>query len=139
MCSPIRCRLALTSTFVINGRSTNKEGSAGALVIFPWPSGRSFFPSIPGYIDRATFLANQARIDANVHPQPHQAGGAVREGAALPGDVREVWPPAAHSLHGQKRSPRLPLLRQQYRRGTRRVLSPCGWGPNRSSGGGRFS
>ncbi len=37
----------------------------------------------PGYIDWATFQANQTRIDANVHPQPHQAGGAVREGAAL--------------------------------------------------------
>ncbi len=37
----------------------------------------------PGYIDWATFQANQARIDMNVHPQPHQAGGAVREGAAL--------------------------------------------------------
>jgi DNA invertase Pin-like site-specific DNA recombinase len=37
----------------------------------------------PGYIDWATFQANQARIDSNVHPQPHQAGGAVREGAAL--------------------------------------------------------
>jgi DNA invertase Pin-like site-specific DNA recombinase len=36
-----------------------------------------------GYIDWATFQANQARIDANVHPEPHQAGGAVREGAAL--------------------------------------------------------
>src|ERR1700693_4937919 len=37
----------------------------------------------PGYLDWATFQANQTRIDANVHPQPHQAGGAVREGAAL--------------------------------------------------------
>jgi DNA invertase Pin-like site-specific DNA recombinase len=37
----------------------------------------------PGFIDWATFHANQARIDTNVHPQPHQAGGAVREGAAL--------------------------------------------------------
>src|SRR5467141_1210778 len=37
----------------------------------------------PGFIDWATFQANQTRIDANVHPQPHQAGGAVREGAAL--------------------------------------------------------
>jgi len=36
-----------------------------------------------GYIDWATYQANQVRIDANVHPQPHQAGGAVREGAAL--------------------------------------------------------
>jgi DNA invertase Pin-like site-specific DNA recombinase len=37
----------------------------------------------PGFIDWATFQANQTRIDSNVHPQPHQAGGAVREGAAL--------------------------------------------------------
>jgi len=37
----------------------------------------------PGYIDWATFQSNQARIDSNVHPQPHQAGGAVREGSAL--------------------------------------------------------
>jgi DNA invertase Pin-like site-specific DNA recombinase len=37
----------------------------------------------PGFIDWDTFLANQARIDANVHPAPHQAGGAVREGTAL--------------------------------------------------------
>ncbi len=37
----------------------------------------------PGFIDWAIFQANQARIDSNVHPQPHQAGGAVREGSAL--------------------------------------------------------
>jgi len=37
----------------------------------------------PGYIDWATYQANQGRIDANVRPQPHQAGGAVREGPAL--------------------------------------------------------
>jgi DNA invertase Pin-like site-specific DNA recombinase/predicted DNA-binding transcriptional regulator AlpA len=37
----------------------------------------------PGYIDWTTLQANQARIDSNVHPQPHQAGGAVREGTAL--------------------------------------------------------
>jgi hypothetical protein len=37
----------------------------------------------PGFIDWATYQANQTRIDANVHPQPHQAGGAVKEGAAL--------------------------------------------------------
>lgn len=36
-----------------------------------------------GYIDWPTFQANQTRIDANVHPEPHQTGGAVREGAAL--------------------------------------------------------
>ena len=36
-----------------------------------------------GFIDWATYEANQARIDTNVHPQPHPAGGAVREGTAL--------------------------------------------------------
>src|SRR3989454_4132526 len=36
-----------------------------------------------GFIDWATYEANQARIGANVHPKPHQAGGAVREGTAL--------------------------------------------------------
>jgi DNA invertase Pin-like site-specific DNA recombinase len=36
-----------------------------------------------GYIDRATYDANQTRIGANIRPRPHQPGGAVREGAAL--------------------------------------------------------
>jgi len=36
-----------------------------------------------GYIDRATFEANQARIATNTRPRPHQPGGAVRGGAAL--------------------------------------------------------
>jgi DNA invertase Pin-like site-specific DNA recombinase len=37
----------------------------------------------PGFIDWATFESNQARLDSNTKPQPHQAGGAVREGSAL--------------------------------------------------------
>jgi len=37
----------------------------------------------PGFIDWTTFEANQARLDSNTRPQPHQAGGAVREGCAL--------------------------------------------------------
>jgi DNA invertase Pin-like site-specific DNA recombinase/predicted DNA-binding transcriptional regulator AlpA len=37
----------------------------------------------PGFIDWATFQANQARLDSNTRPRPHQAGGAVREGSAL--------------------------------------------------------
>ncbi len=36
-----------------------------------------------GFIDWDTYERNQARIAANTRPQPHQAGGAVREGAAL--------------------------------------------------------
>jgi hypothetical protein len=37
----------------------------------------------PGFIDWATFQANQARLDSNTRPKPHQAGGVVREGSAL--------------------------------------------------------
>ncbi len=37
----------------------------------------------PGYIDWATWEANQARIGANTRPRAHEPGGAVREGAAL--------------------------------------------------------
>ncbi len=37
----------------------------------------------PGFIDWATFEMNQARLASNTHPGPHQADGAVREGAAL--------------------------------------------------------
>src|SRR5919106_606127 len=38
----------------------------------------------PGYIDWATYEANQARIGANTRPRAHQPGsGAVREGTAL--------------------------------------------------------
>jgi DNA invertase Pin-like site-specific DNA recombinase len=37
----------------------------------------------PGFIDWATFQANQARLGSNTRPQLHQAGGAVREGSAL--------------------------------------------------------
>ncbi len=36
-----------------------------------------------GFIDWQTYEANQARIASNTRPQPHQQGGAVREGAAL--------------------------------------------------------
>src|SRR6266571_3920241 len=37
----------------------------------------------PGYIDWATWEANQARIGANIRPRAHEPGGAVREGSAL--------------------------------------------------------
>jgi excisionase family DNA binding protein len=36
-----------------------------------------------GYIDWATYEANQTRMANNTRPQPHHGGGAVREGAAL--------------------------------------------------------
>jgi DNA invertase Pin-like site-specific DNA recombinase/uncharacterized protein YndB with AHSA1/START domain len=37
----------------------------------------------PGYIDKATFEKNRERIARNTRPRAHEAGGAVREGAAL--------------------------------------------------------
>src|SRR3984957_14969300 len=37
----------------------------------------------PGFIDWATFQANQTRLDSNTRPKPHQPGGALREGSAL--------------------------------------------------------
>jgi DNA invertase Pin-like site-specific DNA recombinase len=37
----------------------------------------------PGFIDWRTFETNQQRIAANGPPRPNEAGGAVREGAAL--------------------------------------------------------
>jgi hypothetical protein len=37
----------------------------------------------PGFIGSATFQAIQARLDASARPQPHQSGGAVREGSAF--------------------------------------------------------
>lgn len=36
-----------------------------------------------GFIDWATYEANQARLGTNTRPTPHQGGGAVREGTAL--------------------------------------------------------
>lgn len=36
-----------------------------------------------GFIDWDTYTMNQRRIASNTHPAPHQATGAVREGAAL--------------------------------------------------------
>ncbi len=36
-----------------------------------------------GYIDWATYEANQRRLKSNTRPQPHQGGGAAREGSAL--------------------------------------------------------
>jgi DNA invertase Pin-like site-specific DNA recombinase len=36
-----------------------------------------------GYIDWETYQSNQARLDSNTHPEPHQGGGIAREGSAL--------------------------------------------------------
>jgi DNA invertase Pin-like site-specific DNA recombinase len=36
-----------------------------------------------GFLDWATFEANQQRLDSNTRPGPHRKGGVVREGSAL--------------------------------------------------------
>ena len=85
----------------------------------------------PGFIDWATFQTNQARLDSNTRPKPHQSGGAVREGSALlqGGNLlfwhpapdggfaqghRHLWPlrpPSACSLSRQKLGSGLSLRR----------------------------
>ncbi len=40
-------------------------------------------PSHEGFIDWVTYEKNQERLARNTRPGPHEAGGAVREGAAL--------------------------------------------------------
>ena len=82
--SPIRCMLALTPTArpATNATSMNTAPSENAFGISPWISG----PFSSWTIIRAssiTFQANQARLDSNTRPKPHQSGGAVREGSAL--------------------------------------------------------
>jgi hypothetical protein len=88
----------------------------------------------PGFIDWATYQANQTRIDANVHPQPHQAAGAVREGAALLQGLA-----ICGKCGRQNCLARLSLLGQRHRRGTRRLLSQRWRCPDRSGGGGCVS
>ncbi len=52
----------------------------------------------PGFIDWPTFEANQARLDSNTRPQPHQPGGAVREGSALLQGI-VTWGHCGRRLH----------------------------------------
>jgi hypothetical protein len=84
--------LALTPTenLGINVMLMNEECSEDELVMCPWPVVRASARAPSQVIDWATFQADQARIDTNIHPQPHQAGGAVREGAALL--CYKAWP-----------------------------------------------
>ena len=79
----------------------------------------------PGFIDWPTFQANQARMDANTRPQPHQAGGAVREGCALLQGLA-VCGHCGRRLHThytrRKRHSRLSLRGEGYRQRARRIL-----------------
>ena len=77
----------------------------------------------PGFIDWATFQANQARLDSNTRPQPHQSGGAVREGSALLQGIATCGH-CGRRLHDSLSRPKLDtglsLRRQRHRRWTRR-------------------
>lgn len=84
--SLIRCMLALTPMAKPDQNVTSmntvlsKNGCANYLSV----SGPfSIQQHHPGYIDWPAFEANQSRFDSNTRPQPHQSGGAVREGSAL--------------------------------------------------------
>ena len=120
-----------------------KEGSASEPVFCPWPSGRCFFPNIIS----ATSIGPRSRPTKHASMptyilEPHQAGGAVREGAALLQGLATCGK-CGRRLHThytrQKRGARLPLRGQGYRSGARRVLSQCRRRPNRSSGCRCFS
>jgi hypothetical protein len=52
----------------------------------------------PGFIDWTTYQANQARLDSNTRPKPHQAGGAVKEGSALLQGIA-TWGHCGRRLH----------------------------------------
>ena len=82
----------------------------------------------PGFIDWATFQANQARLDSNTRPQPHQAGGAVREGSALLQGLATCGH-CGRRLHDPLSRPELDsglsLRGQRSRQRTRRVLPQC--------------
>ena len=75
-----------------------------------------------GYIDWATYEANQSRMGSNIRPRPHQAGGAVREGAALLQGIA-VCGRCGRRLHthyaGRTRRSGLPLPGQDPGGGTR--------------------
>ena len=77
----------------------------------------------PGFIDWATFQANQARLDSNTRPRPHQSGGAVREGSALLQGIATCGH-CGRRLHdhyrGRNSTPGYHCCRQRYRQWTRR-------------------
>ena len=96
----------------------------------------------PGFIDWATFQANQARLDSNTRPKPHQSGGAVREGSALLQGIATCGHCGrrfACSLSRPELGAGLSLRRQRPRRWTRRVLSQRRRNGHRASRGQCFS
>ena len=95
----------------------------------------------PGFIDWATFQANQARLDSNTRPMPHQAGGAVREGSALLQGIATCGH-CGRRLHvhyrGRNSTPGYHCCRQGSRQWPRRVLPQCWRYGDRAGRGQRF-
>ena len=78
----------------------------------------------PGYIDWATFEANQARIGANTRPRAHEAGGARARRlrpAAGPGHLRVLRAAPDRALPRRQLEPRLSLRRPTTGRRPRRA------------------
>ncbi|ETZ96302.1 hypothetical protein I546_7357 [Mycobacterium kansasii 732] len=70
----------------------------------------------PGYVSWQTYLANQDRLRANVHPPKGQGGGAVREGRAL---LQGWWCAASAAADaGRLLRPRWPSPTVSVRAGT---------------------
>jgi DNA invertase Pin-like site-specific DNA recombinase len=91
----------------------------------------------PGFIDWATYEANQQRLATNTHPAPHAAGGAGARGRGAvtgAGGVRPVRAAVAYSLPGSPRCPWLPLRRQNRGQRPWALLSERRRGADRRGG-----
>ena len=96
----------------------------------------------PGFIDWATFQANQARLDSNTRPQAASGGRRSERGIGTVAGhrhLRPLWPPSACSLSRPELGAGLSLRRQRPRQWTRRVLSQRRRNGDRASRGQRFS
>jgi hypothetical protein len=95
----------------------------------------------PGFIDGAD-VSSQPSTHRHQHSSATSSSGSCRERrrctATRPGHASKVWPPTAHSLSRHQLLTRLPLLREDYRPGTRRVLSQRRRRANRLGRGGGF-
>ena len=69
-----------------------------------------------GFIDWQTYQNNQARLQMNTRPLPHNTDGALREGQALLQGIalRPLWKKTTHLLPRQVSYTRLPLRWKKY-------------------------
>jgi DNA invertase Pin-like site-specific DNA recombinase len=91
-----------------------------------------------GFIDWNTFEMNQARIKENIHPRARQAGGAVREGAALLQGIATCACCGRRLrvyYEGRNGTPWLLLCWQHCQRRQRPVVPAGRWRTHRRGGG----